>query len=74
MLVMTQHISSELVGNVARVNVSVGQAVEAGEEVALMESMKMEIPLLAAQAGTVTDVRVTIGDVVQDGDVLVVID
>lgn len=71
---MTQHIASELVANVAQVHVEPGQRVGAGEEVVLLESMKMEIPMLVEEAGTVTEVRVTPGDVVQEGDVLVVID
>jgi acetyl-CoA carboxylase biotin carboxyl carrier protein len=40
----------------------------------LLESMKMEIPVLAEQAGTVAAVRVGEGDVVQEGDILVTID
>lgn len=71
---MTQQIASELVANVAQVHVRPGQRVEAGEEVVLLESMKMEIPMLVETGGVVTDVRVTPGDVVQEGDVLVVID
>jgi acetyl-CoA carboxylase biotin carboxyl carrier protein len=71
---MTQEIASELVANVAQVHVEPGQRVEAGEEVVLLESMKMEIPMLVEDAGTVTEVRVAPGDVVQEGDVLVVID
>lgn len=71
---MTLEIASDLVANVAQVAVTVGQRVEAGQEVALLESMKMEIPVLAEEAGTVTDVRVTPGDVIQEGDVLVVLD
>ncbi len=70
---MTQQIASELVANVAQVHVRPGQRVEAGEEVVLLESMKMEIPMLAEAAGTVTQVQVSPGDVVQEGDVLVVI-
>ncbi|WP_137119561.1 biotin/lipoyl-binding carrier protein [Segeticoccus rhizosphaerae] len=71
---MTQRIASDLVANVALVHVRVGSSVQAGDEVALLESMKMEIPVVAEEPGTVTDVRVTPGDVVQEGDVLVVID
>ncbi len=69
-----QEIASDLVANVAQVHVAAGQQVESGEEVALLESMKMEIPVLAEHAGSVTEVRVQPGDVVQEGDVLVVID
>ncbi len=71
---MTQHIASELVANVAEVHVEPGQLVKSGEEVVLLESMKMEIPMLIESGGTVTEVFVAPGDVVQEGDVLVVID
>ena len=45
-----------------------------GEGVVLLESMKMEIPVLTEHAGTVTAVKVAPGDVVQEGDVLVVLE
>ena len=67
-------IASELVAAVLDVEVAVGDHVEAGTCVVLLESMKMEIPVLAERAGTVSDVRVAPGDVVQDGSVLVVVD
>ncbi|SNC65316.1 Biotin-requiring enzyme [Kytococcus aerolatus] len=70
---MSQQIVSELVANVIAVHVEAGQRVEAGSEVALLESMKMEIPLLAEHAGTVEAVHVAPGDVVQEGDALVVL-
>lgn len=71
---MQQQIASELVANVAQVHVEPGQQVQAGTELVLLESMKMEIPMLAEADGTVTEVRCSPGDVVQEGDVLVVID
>ena len=67
-------IVSELVANVLTIEVAEGDRVEAGDTVVLLESMKMEIPMLAERAGTVTAIKVTAGDVVQDGDVLVVLD
>jgi acetyl-CoA carboxylase biotin carboxyl carrier protein len=67
-------IVSELVANVLTIEVAEGDRVEAGDTVVLLESMKMEIPMLAERAGTVTAIKVTEGDVVQDGDVLVVLD
>ena len=66
-------VCSELVANVASVLVEVGATVAAGEMVVLLESMKMEIPVLAEVAGTVAEVRVAAGDVVQADDVLVII-
>lgn len=71
---MQQQIASELVANVAQVHVEVGQRVSAGEELVLLESMKMEIPMLAEADGQVTEVLCSPGEVVQEGDVLVVID
>lgn len=68
---MSQEVRAELVANIAKVVVAVGQRVEAGDMVVLLESMKMEIPLLVEHAGTVTAIHVREGDVVQEGDVLV---
>ena len=67
-------IVSELVANVLSIDVAVGDHVEAGDTVVLLESMKMEIPMLAERAGVVTAIKVAVGDVVQDSDVLVVLD
>jgi biotin carboxyl carrier protein len=67
-------IVSELVANVLSIEVAEGEKVEAGDTVVLLESMKMEIPVLAERGGTVSAIKVTAGDVVQDGDVLVVLD
>lgn len=70
---MPQDVVSDLVANVIAVSVAVGDRVEAGDEVALLESMKMEIPVLAEGPGTVSAVKVHVGDVVQEGDVLAII-
>ena len=67
-------IVSELVANVLAIDVALGDRVEAGDTVVLLESMKMAIPMLAERAGVVTAIKVTVGDVVQDSDVLVVLD
>ncbi|RCK68659.1 biotin/lipoyl-binding carrier protein [Desertihabitans brevis] len=70
---MNHTVSAELVASVLRVHVTVGQSVTAEDEVVLLESMKMEIPVLAERAGTVLEVVARPGDVVRDGDPLVVI-
>jgi acetyl-CoA carboxylase biotin carboxyl carrier protein len=70
----TADVVAEMVANVMKVTVPAGDRVAVGDTVALLESMKMEIPVLAEHAGTVTAVRVGEGDVVQEGDVLVSID
>jgi acetyl-CoA carboxylase biotin carboxyl carrier protein len=69
-----QEIVSDLVANVIKIMVSTGDKVDAGDTVALLESMKMEIPVLAEEPGTVSEINVAEGDVVQEGDVLAVVD
>ncbi|MGO1166405.1 MAG: biotin/lipoyl-binding carrier protein [Janibacter sp.] len=71
---MGHRIESELVANVLTVHVSAGEQVAVGDELVLLESMKMEIPVLAETPGLIADVKVSAGDVVQEGEVLVVID
>ena len=70
----TADVVAEMVANVLSVSVAPGQQVAVGDAVVLLESMKMEIPVLVEQAGTVTAVKVGGGDVVQEGDVLLTID
>ncbi|MEZ0577308.1 biotin/lipoyl-binding carrier protein [Nocardioides sp. MH1] len=64
-------IRAEMVANVLQVEVSVGDTVAAGETVLLLESMKMEIPVIAEVGGVVREIKVSTGDVVQEGDLLV---
>jgi acetyl-CoA carboxylase biotin carboxyl carrier protein len=63
-------IAAEMVANVISVDVSPGDKVAAGDVVVLLESMKMEIPVMAEEPGTVRAVRIAPADVVQEGDVL----
>lgn len=70
---MSDVVRAEMVGNVLDVLVSPGRTVVAGEPVVLLESMKMEIPVASEIGGTVHEVSVSVGDVVQEGDVLVVL-
>jgi acetyl-CoA carboxylase biotin carboxyl carrier protein len=70
---MSEVVRAEMVANVAQVHVKVGDVVETGTELVLLESMKMEIPVLCETGGTVTDVQVVPGDVIQEGDVIAVL-
>ncbi len=67
----TIRILAEMVANVIVVEVGVDDEVAAGDTVCLLESMKMEIPVLAETGGVVSAIKVATGDVVQEGDVLV---
>ncbi len=71
---MQHTVVAELVANVAEVNVAIGDAVSVGQSLVLLESMKMEIPVLAERAGIVTDVAISVGEVVREGDVIAVIE
>jgi len=63
-------IVAEMVANVISIEVAAGDPVAVGDTVIWLESMKMEIPVIAEHAGTVRGTFVTPGDVVQEGDVL----
>ncbi|MBO8170856.1 MAG: acetyl-CoA carboxylase biotin carboxyl carrier protein subunit [Bacillaceae bacterium] len=64
-------IQSNMAGTVLRVPVSAGDSVKSGQEVVVLESMKMEIPITVDQDGTVKEVKVNEGDFVNEGDVLI---
>ena len=70
----SSEIRAEMVANVLSVDVAVGDQVQAGDSVLLLESMKMEIPVIAEAGGIVRTVKVSAGDVVQEGDLLVELD
>ncbi|MDA3128569.1 acetyl-CoA carboxylase biotin carboxyl carrier protein subunit [Aliibacillus thermotolerans] len=64
-------IKSSMAGNLWKLLVQPGDTVEAGQEVAILESMKMEIPIEAETAGTVKNVMKAEGEFVNEGDDLV---
>ena len=67
-------IVAEMVANVWKVVTAPGATVAEGDTLVILESMKMEIPVLTEHAGRVSAVKVAAGDVVQEGDVLVSLD
>ena len=62
-----------MVANVMAIEVAPGDSVSVGQTVCLLESMKMEIPVISEHEGTVKAVKVGPGDVVQEGDILIVL-
>ncbi|MBV9445932.1 MAG: biotin/lipoyl-binding carrier protein [Streptosporangiaceae bacterium] len=66
-------VRAEMVANVWKVVASEGDQVEEGDTLVILESMKMEIPVLAEDSGTLTKMHVAEGDVVQEGDLIAVI-
>ena len=67
-------VRAEMVANVWKVVAAEGGTVAEGDTVVILESMKMEIPVLAEGSGTVTKLAVAEGDVVQEGDLIAVIE
>ncbi len=63
-------IEAGAAGKVFKIEASVGQAVKAGDAVVIVEAMKMEIPVVAPQDGTVASIDVAVGDAVEAGAVL----
>ena len=67
-------IRAEMVANVWKVVAAQGDHVDDGDTLVILESMKMEIPVLAESAGTITTLHVAEGDVIQEGDLIAEID
>ena len=55
---------------ICKIEAAAGTAVKAGDAVLVLEAMKMEIPVVAPQDGTVATINVAVGDAVESGDVL----
>ena len=70
---MSEEVLAEMVANVWKVVVAVGEEVQEGDTICILESMKMEIPVEATAAGRVSKLNVSEGGVVQEGDVIAVI-
>jgi acetyl-CoA carboxylase biotin carboxyl carrier protein len=71
---MSHQLSAEMVATVHSIHVAVGEQVHPDTMVVLLESMKMEIPVLAEVEGVVGTIEVAPGDTIQEGDVIAVIE
>ena len=67
-------VEAHITGTVWKIECSVGDAIEEGDTVAILESMKMEMPVEAEDSGTVTEIRCEEGQAVNEGEVLVVLE
>jgi acetyl-CoA carboxylase biotin carboxyl carrier protein len=66
-------IRAEMVANVWKVVASEGDELADGDTLVILESMKMEIPVLAEGGGKLTRLAVAEGDIIQEGDLIAVI-
>ncbi len=69
-----ENIEIPITGKITSVNVKVGDKVGEGDVVCLLESMKMENPILAPVAGTVAKIELAVGQVVEAGDLVAIIE
>jgi acetyl-CoA carboxylase biotin carboxyl carrier protein len=67
-------VKAELVGNLWKIVTEVGQQVEEDDTLMILESMKMEIPITSPITGTVKEILVAEGDVVQEGQTVAVVE
>lgn len=67
-------VRAPMVGKIIEIAVEAGAVVETDDDLVVIESMKMEIPVGAPGGGSVASIHVSVGDIVQEGDLLVVLD
>ena len=70
----TIQVESEVAGKVWKIEAKVGDALVEEATILILESMKMEIPVLAPEAGKLVEILVAEGDVVDEGQVLAIIE
>jgi biotin carboxyl carrier protein len=71
---MATEVEAQITGNVWKIEKAVGDSVEAGEVIMILESMKMEIPVEAPCAGRIREIRVQEGDNIEETAILAVIE
>jgi acetyl-CoA carboxylase biotin carboxyl carrier protein len=73
-MTMTEEVRADVPGTVWKILVEVGDAVSNDDMLAILDSMKMEIPVKSETGGLVTQIVVREGDSVQDGDLIAVVE
>ena len=74
MVLRMANVEAHITGTVWKIEVAVGDQVEEGDTVAILESMKMEMPVEAEDAGTVKEILCEEGQAVSEGDTLIVLE
>lgn len=67
-------INAMMAGTVIEVLVKQGDSITDGQEIVILESMKMQLPVAADQTGKVKEIKIASGDFVNEGDTLVILD
>jgi acetyl-CoA carboxylase biotin carboxyl carrier protein len=71
---VVEEVRAEMVANVWKVVAAPGDVVEAGDTLVILDSMKMEIPVVSEDGGKITQLAVAEGDVVQEGDLIALLE
>ncbi len=71
---MATDVEAQITGRVWKIEKAVGDSVAEGDEILILESMKMEIPVESPCSGRISEIRVSEGDEVEEGTVLAVVD
>jgi len=69
-----EEIKASMAGSVWKIVAKEGDTVEDGQDIVILESMKMEIPIAAESAGTIKEIKVSEGDFVNEEDVLAIVE
>lgn len=70
----TYEVKSDVTGSVWKIVTQIGQRIDAGEPLMIIESMKMEIPVVLEDAGTIIELRVTEGQSISEGQIVALVD
>jgi biotin carboxyl carrier protein len=68
------NVKSEIAGNVWKIQTEPGDRIEVDGEIMILESMKMEIPVLSPKAGTIREIRVSEGEAIDEGQLVAILD
>jgi biotin carboxyl carrier protein len=68
------NVKSEIAGNVWKIQLKPGDKVELEGEIMILESMKMEIPVLSPKGGTIKEIKVAEGEAIAEGQLVAIID
>lgn len=68
------NVKSEIAGNVWKIQTKPGDAVEFEGEIMILESMKMEIPVLSPKAGIIKEIKVAEGEAISEGQLVAILD
>jgi acetyl-CoA carboxylase biotin carboxyl carrier protein len=71
---MSRNVTAPMVGKIVAIKVKVGDRVQEDDEIAIMEAMKMEMPIVAPASGVVKEILITVGQTCESDMVLAVIE